>query len=315
MHAATELLDARTTITFDKQLTVSGDGVRIFDVAEAKKDQRVSRFAEKVDQGSVVYVAPRTNVALYYRVLDAAHEQVLFIFDEGSTVTLVEERLLKSDSIGNVAMVLRENACAHLFEIHQSDAVATHLKKHIHCERNSQLRREVIHIGGKTSMVDTGIALADDASADDVEVFFGNGEQVFIVNTGLYHTGLRSKGNILVKGLLQERAQFHSNAMLDIVPEAQRTDTFLAEHILVLSKDAKANVIPSLEIRANDVKASHAVSVSQIDHEQVFYLRTRGLDEREARKMIVQGFLGSALDTLSAHPKEQFHQLFEEKWK
>ena len=64
---------------------------------------------------------------------------------------------------------------------------------------------------------------------------------------------------------------------------------------MLLSKDAKADAIPSLEIENNDVKATHSASVAQINDDQMFYLMSRGLDENNSKKLMIDGFLESII--------------------
>jgi Fe-S cluster assembly protein SufD len=76
-----------------------------------------------------------------------------------------------------------------------------------------------------------------------------------------------------------------------IEKNAQQTKSFLRENVLLLSPNAKAEAIPNLEIEANDVKCSHAATISNISDEEVFYLMSRGISRKEAEELIVEGFL------------------------
>ena len=126
---------------------------------------------------------------------------------------------------------------------------------------------------------------------------------------------MNSKGNVLIKGVLLDKAKCFSNGTIKVRKEAKKTNTFLAAHILLLSKDAKAQAIPALEIEADDIRAGHSASVTHIDGDQIFYLTARGIPEKEAKKMIAYGFLQSALDKTNSYVKNIFDRLFEEKWK
>ena len=273
------------------------------------------RFSEYLKDGNCLVYAPADS-ELRLRFVDREESgKVIFLLDTGSSVELFEER--DSDTRRDIEYVLLDDAKLRLYELYNVvDNHNVNIKKKITCGNRSVLRREVFFAKGILSGVQTRIYLDDGAEASDVEVFIGDDKQEINANTEMYHNGAGSKGNILVKGVLMDSAVFNSNAILDIDERAQQTDTFLAEHVLLLSKNAKANIVPSLEIKANDVKASHAVSVSQIDNEQLFYLATRGLSDVEARKMIVLGFMKGAVDTLeSEHIKSGFGKTFEEKLK
>lgn len=273
------------------------------------------RFSKYLKDGNCLVYAPADS-ELHLRFVDRGESgKVIFLLDAGSSVELFEER--NGNTSGDIEYVLLDDAKLKLYELYDvADDNNVDLKKKITCGNGSVLRREVFFAKGILSGVQTRIYLGERAEASDIEVFIGDDKQEIRADTEMYHNGPGSKGDILVKGVLMDYAVFNSNAILDIDERAQQTDTFLAEHVLLLSKNAKANIIPSLEIKANDVKASHAVSVSQIDNEQVFYLATRGLSDAEARKMIVLGFMKGAVDTLeSEHIKSGFGKTFEEKLK
>jgi Fe-S cluster assembly protein SufD len=79
--------------------------------------------------------------------------------------------------------------------------------------------------------------------------------------------------------------------MIRVDPGAQQTDAFQESRNLLLSKRAHADAIPGLEIEANDVRCTHAAAVAQVDPDQLYYLRARGLPEPRAKRLIIDGFL------------------------
>ena len=74
-------------------------------------------------------------------------------------------------------------------------------------------------------------------------------------------------------------------------PGAQKTDAFQECRNLLLSKKAHADAIPGLEIEADDVRCTHAAAIAQLDKDQVYYLRSHGLSEHAAQRLIIDGFL------------------------
>ncbi len=101
-----------------------------------------------------------------------------------------------------------------------------------------------------------------------------------------------TKGRITVRAVAGPSAQVKIRGMIKIRKEAQETDDFLELRVLTLDKSTRAVAEPELEIEANNVKASHAASVGQIDKEQILYMRSRGLSEAQATEQIVAGWLG-----------------------
>ena len=98
------------------------------------------------------------------------------------------------------------------------------------------------------------------------------------------------KGIVLGRG----RAVFDGRILVD--RDAQRTDAHLSNANLLLSRNAEVDTKPQLEIYADDVKCSHGTTVGQLDPQQLFYLRSRGIAEAQARKMLCLGFAGEILD-------------------
>jgi Fe-S cluster assembly protein SufD len=90
--------------------------------------------------------------------------------------------------------------------------------------------------------------------------------------------------------------------MIKVDPDAQRVDAFQECRNLLVSKKAHADAIPGLEILANDVRCTHAAAIAQIDPEQVFYLRSRGLSDERAKRLVIEGFLGALLERFDEGP-------------
>ncbi|MBT5237137.1 hypothetical protein HOL63_02065 [Candidatus Peregrinibacteria bacterium] len=99
-------------------------------------------------------------------------------------------------------------------------------------------------------------------------------------------------GEIIMKGVAEHTAHVFCDGMIEIGLQGGGTDTYLTENVLMLDGTAKVDAIPGLEIKTNDVKASHSATVSKVTPEDLFYFATRGIDETEARQMYIQGFLG-----------------------
>ncbi len=105
------------------------------------------------------------------------------------------------------------------------------------------------------------------------------------------HAARHTHSNTLLRGVVDDQAQLQLQGTIIVEPGAQDTNAFLTENILLLSDRAVAHAIPNLEISANEVKCSHAATVSPIPEEYLFYLQSRGLTRKTAQKMIVDGFL------------------------
>jgi Fe-S cluster assembly protein SufD len=104
------------------------------------------------------------------------------------------------------------------------------------------------------------------------------------------HMAPRTRSMQKFKGVLNDNSQSSFEGKIYVHPLAQKTEAYQLNNNLVLSQGAIANSKPNLEVFADDVKASHGATVSQLDEEQLFYLKTRGINPREARHLLVGGF-------------------------
>ena len=121
-------------------------------------------------------------------------------------------------------------------------------------------------------------------------IFLGKGKEHIDFTTNMYHNNLNTTNDVLVDGILKEESTSVYRGLIKIPKEGQKTNSYLANHILKIGEKTLANSIPSLKIDANDVKASHGATVGQINEEHLFYLMARGLSKQEAEAMIVEGF-------------------------
>jgi Fe-S cluster assembly protein SufD len=86
---------------------------------------------------------------------------------------------------------------------------------------------------------------------------------------------------------------------IEVARAAQKTDGYQMNQALLLSPDAEVDTKPELEIFADDVKCSHGATVGELDAEQLFYLRSRGISDAEAREILVRAFLAEALEAVT----------------
>lgn len=136
--------------------------------------------------------------------------------------------------------------------------------------------------------------LGEESQIEDVQVLLGEDSQHFDISTHLDFSAPYTKGESMIRAVLKDTARAVMYGLIDIEREAQFADAYLSEHALLLNSGARADSIPGLEIMANQVRATHGATVGPIDPEQMFYLMSRGLDEIEAKKLIVMGFFEPA---------------------
>jgi Fe-S cluster assembly protein SufD len=120
--------------------------------------------------------------------------------------------------------------------------------------------------------------------------YFADGEQHLDHDTQQNHNAPHATSDFLFKGALKDSSRSVWQGMIYVAPGAQKTDGYQANRNLVLSKQARADSIPGLEILADDVRCTHGATVGQLEQEHIFYLMSRGMTRPEAEKMVVDGF-------------------------
>jgi len=119
------------------------------------------------------------------------------------------------------------------------------------------------------------------------------------------HGAPNTTSDLAFRGILADRSSAVWRGMIKVDPGAQQTDAFQVCRNLLLSKKAHADAIPGLEILANDVRCTHAAAVAQIDKEQLFYLRSRGLDQASATRLVIEGFMAELVERFEKGPMRE----------
>jgi len=153
------------------------------------------------------------------------------------------------------------------------------------------------------------------ASSENVEVVFGNGSQRFDTVSNITHIGPNTTGHAISKGVVKDKSRSLFKGMIRIEKDAKNSRAYLAEHGMILSKDALADAIPGLEISTNEVKATHSDSVAQINEEEIFYLTSRGLSENDAKKLIIVGFFEPLVERIPVPEiAKRIRRIIDLKW-
>ncbi|HTT73141.1 MAG TPA: SufD family Fe-S cluster assembly protein [Thermoplasmata archaeon] len=134
------------------------------------------------------------------------------------------------------------------------------------------------------------------AKVDDLQTFFGEKVQSYDSAVDFTHVATDTHSQSITRGVFRDEARGMSRGLVRIEPEARKTVALVSEHAMLLSRGARSDSIPILEILCRDVKATHSSSVAPVDPEKVFYLESRGIPELESVRMIGEGFLAYVLD-------------------
>ena len=118
----------------------------------------------------------------------------------------------------------------------------------------------------------------------------------------------------LFKSIVDDHAVARFFGLIKVVPDAQRTEAYQANHNLLISDEARAYTKPQLEIYADDVKCSHGATIGRLNPDELFYLRSRGITLSEARLLQQMAFTGEVLDRISSPElRERMYELVEKR--
>ncbi len=132
--------------------------------------------------------------------------------------------------------------------------------------------------------------------AEIIVAHIGKKAQETNMDITLIHDAPDTYGRVVVKSALFDQSKFVFRGMLEITEKGKGSDSYLLAKALMVSPQARAEVYPYLEIKTDEVRASHGSSVGKIDPGQLFYLQSRGIERQEAEKMILSGFFGHVIE-------------------
>jgi Fe-S cluster assembly protein SufD len=266
--------------------------------------------------GAFVYV-PR-GVALERPILLTAiqsvsgselHRRTLIVIEEGAEAEVWEQYLSASADVEGLfntvaELVVSDNARLR-FVAGQDLSEKSWIFGAQRAEVGRDGRLDWVALGfgsarGRVRM-DTRLG-GEGADARVTGAYASHARQHIDFDTTQEHAAANTTSDLAFRGVLQGRssAVWRGNIIVD--PGAQKTDAFQESRNLLLSKRAHADAIPGLEIQANDVRCTHAAAIAQVDPEQLFYLRSHGLGEAAAKRLVIEGFLAALVQRFEEGP-------------
>lgn len=178
-------------------------------------------------------------------------------------------------------------------DIWHFDALRTHLK------RDSRFESIQVTQGSTTVRHDyRAVLIGENAEASLNGVWMLDSNRESHVHVLMDHQAPHCRSNQLFKGVLNDASRSSFEGKIYVRQAAQKTDAFQLNNNLLLSDRAHADSKPNLEIFADDVKASHGATIGQLDNEQLFYMRTRGFSDEEAKNMLVYSYCKEVIDLI-----------------
>ena len=223
---------------------------------------------------------------------------LLVLVDEGASVTFVYESAspteMGADTMhaGIVEIKVERGANLKFVELQSwGKHVWNFSHERARVEQDAQLEWIFGAIGSRLTKNFTELDLAGQGSTGRMSGFyFTDGNQHLDHDTQQNHFAPNTTSDLLFKGALKGKSRSVWQGMIYVAPGAQKTDGYQANRNLVLSDQARADSIPGLEILADDVRCTHGATVGKMEEEPLFYLKSRGIPQKEAERLVVEGF-------------------------
>ncbi|MEW6566716.1 MAG: Fe-S cluster assembly protein SufD [Chloroflexota bacterium] len=293
---------------------------------EGKFSALAAAFA---DQGVVLWVPPGVKVeAPLHSILWAPgggrmdFSRLLVVVGDGASLTYVHEAASPTEAEG-------DSLHAGIVEIHvgrgaqlrfvELQNLGQHVWNFTHerarVERDGRIEWIFGAVGSRLTKNFSTLDLVGPGAEGRMSGFyFADNRQHLDHDTQQNHLAEHTTSDLLYKGALLGHSRSVWQGMIYVAPGAQKTDGYQANRNLVLSKQARADSIPGLEILADDVRCTHGATVSQLEQEPVFYLMTRGLPRPEAERVVVDGFFDPIMQRIPFEGvRERFKQMISDK--
>lgn len=233
-------------------------------------------------------------------------DKTLVILEPGAEATMLTETASVSTNdgglhCGSIELIVEQGAKLRYVNLQNWGHEVWHFAhQKAHVGREGRLQWTIGALGSRLSKVNQHVALTGpDAEVQVNGAMFTEGRQHLSYNTHQHHQAPYGRSDLLYKTALQDRSRTVWRGMIKVDKAAQRTDAYQRNDNLMLSRDARADSIPGLEIEADDVRCTHGSTSGRVDDQQLFYAMTRGYTRREAVRMIVTGFFQQVFDRIT----------------
>ena len=289
------------------------------------EEGKFSALAGALAQNGVLLYVPKNVIVdeplhsvLWGPGANLAHvSHILVLVDEGASVTYVHEAASPDDMASNsmhagiVEIQVMQNASMKFVELQSwGRHVWNFSHERARVERAGNLDWIFGAIGSRLTKNFSELDLAGEGAQGRMSGFyFTDGTQHLDHDTQQNHLAPHTTSDLLFKGALKGKSRSVWQGMIYVAPGAQKTDGYQANRNLVLSDGARADSIPGLEILADDVRCTHGATVGKLEQEPLFYLKSRGIPQAEAEKIVVEGFFDPIFQRI---PFEGVRERFQE---
>lgn len=258
-----------------------------------------------IKEGTVIYIPKGTVMGETIKIKTSLKAKNVFqhtviIAEKLSEVSIVEEITTKSDvefysSFVEVGVKEGANITYGTIQSLPKECINTGIRR-ANVHKNANMNFITGDFGSKITRTLTETRLIEDGSSStNYGFFFGKEKQNYDLYANTFHDAEHTNCDMATRGALDDSAQSSYRGLVRIPQHAQHTHGYQKTKTMLLSEGAVANAIPSLEIDNCHVRASHEATVGQIDKEKLFYMMSRGMNEEEARTLLVRVFFAEVL--------------------
>ncbi len=182
-------------------------------------------------------------------------------------------------------------------------------------EGKSRVIQHSISTGAKIARIDIHLVLGGEGIESILNgLYLGGGDQLVDHHTVVDHAAPRCASHEFYNGILDGKSKGVFNGKIFVRKDAQKTDAKQTSRNLLLSDEATIDTKPQLEIFADDVKCTHGATVGQLNEEEIFYLRSRGIGAENARRMLIHAFASDVINRITLAPiREELEKLMSER--
>jgi len=290
---------------------------RWFSAVDGGADWFAAMHAAFHRAGAVLWVPAGVKLAAPLHVLSAITpggldtSHVLVVLEEGAEATVLTETVGGGESgsdggfhCGATEIIVGRKASLRMVNLQNWSRGVWHFaRQRAAVEAGGRLQWTLAALGSRLSQVQQDVALVGRGADAQVNgVMFTEARQQLVYNTLQHHMAPGCHSDLLYKGALQDRSRLVWRGMIKVDKAAQKTDGYQRNDTLMLSREARSDSIPGLEIEADDVRCTHGATSGRVDEEQIFYARARGLTADEAARLVVAGFFQQVFDRITFPP-------------
>jgi Fe-S cluster assembly protein SufD len=235
----------------------------------------------------------------------------LIVMEQGAEATLIEHHVgaagARYFNNNQIEILVHEQAHLRHYRIQDESRSAFHIGG-IQLLQHAASRYEsvVFSLGGGWARTEINGRYAGEQAETRLQgLYLVGDQQVNDIHLDIIHNLPACHSEETFKGLLYGKGRAVFDGRILVEQDAQKTEAHLSNNNLMLTRESEVDTKPQLEIYADDVKCSHGTTVGQIEEEQIFYLRSRGIEEQRARAMLSMGFVGEVVEQLDIEPLKE----------